>query len=110
MTKDPYQIIKHQHVTEKAIMLQNLKSATSNPSLARCEAPKYVFIVDPKANKQQIASALEEIYREKNIKVVSVNTINVKPKARRVRGRLGKTNAFKKAIVTLETGDSLDNV
>lgn len=108
MKKDPYQIIKHQHVTEKSQMLEGLKSATSNPSLARCESPKYVFIVDPTANKQEIASALEEIYSEKKIKVVAVNTINVKAKQRRVRGRLGMTKSFKKAIVTLEKGDSLD--
>ena len=46
----------------------------------------------------------------KNVKVVAVNTINVKAKARRVRGRPGFKNAFKKAIVTFEKGDSLDNV
>lgn len=110
MNKNPYQVIKHQHVTEKTMMLQNLKNAESNASLKRCKSPKYVFIVDGKANKQEIASAIEEIYREKNIKVVGVNTINVKPKARRVRGRLGNTTAFKKAVVTLEENDSLDNV
>jgi large subunit ribosomal protein L23 len=108
--KNPYQIIKHQLVTEKALMLQELKNAKSNPSLARCESPKYVFVVDRTANKQQIAKAIEEIYSEKNVKVVAVNTINVKSKARRVRGRLGTTAAFKKAVVTLEKGDSLDNV
>jgi large subunit ribosomal protein L23 len=108
--KNPYHVIKHQHVTEKSMMLQNLKNATSNVSLKRCESPKYVFIVDNKANKHEIAQALEEIYIEKNIKVVDVNTINVKPKARRVRGRLGNTSAFKKAVVTLQKGDSLDNV
>ena len=74
----------------------------------RCQSPKYVFIVDPSANKQQIAWALEEIYRDKKIKVVDVNTINVKAKQRRVRGRLGMTKSFKKAVVTLEPGDSID--
>ncbi len=110
MKKDPYQIVKHQHVTEKAQVLEGLKNATSNPSLARCESPKYVFIVDPTANKQEIAWAVEEIYRDKKIKVVGVNTINVKAKQRRVRGRLGMTKSFKKAIVTLEKGDSLDTL
>lgn len=108
MKKDPYQIIKHQHITEKAQMLEGLKNATSNVSLARCESPKYVFIVHPQANKQEIAWAIEEIYRERNVKVVDVNTINVKAKMRRVRGRLGKRAAIKKAIVTLEKGDSID--
>ncbi|MEI8365070.1 MAG: 50S ribosomal protein L23 [Parachlamydiaceae bacterium] len=108
MKQDPYQIIKHQHVTEKSTVLENLKTADANPCLKRCKSPKYVFIVDTSANKQQIAQALEEIYSDKKIKVVDVNTINVKGKQRRVRGRLGMTKSFKKAIVTLEPGDSID--
>jgi large subunit ribosomal protein L23 len=108
--KDPYQVVKHQLVTEKSLVLQELKNANSNPSLKRCESPKYVFVVDRKANKTDIAKAVEEIYSDKNIKVVAVNTINVKPKARRVRGRPGMKPGFKKAVVTLEKGDSLDNV
>jgi large subunit ribosomal protein L23 len=110
MERNPYQIIKHQHVTEKAQVLEGLKNAKSNRSIARCESPKYVFIVDPLANKQEIAWALEEIYRDKKIKVVDVNTINVKAKQRRVRGRVGMKKSFKKAIVTLEKGDSLDTL
>lgn len=110
MKKDPYQIVKHQHVTEKTQMLEGLKNAASNICVSRCVSPKYVFIVDPLANKQEIAWAVEEIYRERNVKVVSVNTINVKPKARRVRGRLGMKKSFKKAIVTLEEKDSLDTL
>lgn len=106
--KSPYQVVKHRHVTEKSIMLQELKTADSNPSLKRCESPKYVFIVDPSANKQEIKVAVEEIYKANNIKVVAVNTINVKGKPRRVRGRPGFKSAFKKAVVTLEKGDSLD--
>jgi len=108
--KSLYQIIKHQHVTEKSMMLQRLKTADSNPSLKRCESPKYVFIVDRNANKQEIAQAIEQIYKNEGIKVVAVNTINVKAKARRVRGRAGFKSAFKKAIVTLRPGDNLDNV
>lgn len=106
--KNPYGIIKSRHVTEKSVVLENLHSATSNKSLARCQNPKYVFIVDTRANKTEIADAIETIYAEKKIKVVSVNTITVKPKKRRVRGRPGKTATFKKAVVTLEAGDSLD--
>jgi large subunit ribosomal protein L23 len=108
--KAPYQVIKHQHVTEKSNMLQELKNSESNPSVKRFKLPKYVFIVDRSANKHQIAHAIEEIYREKNVKVLAVNTINVKSKRRRVRGRAGVKPGFKKAIVTLEEGDELDNV
>lgn len=108
--KDPFQVIKYQHVTEKAQMLRELKNNESNRSVRRCSSPKYVFIVDTEASKQDIACALETIYKDKGISVVKVNTINVKPKQRRVRGRTGRTSAFKKAIVTLEENDSLDNV
>lgn len=110
MKRNPYEIIKHQHVTEKSAMLEGLKDAKSNRSLAKCESPKYVFIVDPSANKSEIAAAVEEIYSDRKVKVVNVNTINVKGKTRRVRGRLGIRKSFKKAIVTLENGDSLDTL
>lgn len=107
--KDPYHIIKSLHVTEKAMMLQELKNSESNPSVRRCKTPKYVFVVDNKANKTEIGNAIEEIYKEKNIKVVSVNTITLKAKKRKVRGHIGFRPGRKKAIVTLEKGDSLDN-
>lgn len=110
MKKNPYEVVKHQYVTEKSAMLEGLKDAKSNRSLARCESPKYVFIVDPSANKSEIAAAVEEIYRDKKVKVVNVNTINVKGKERRVRGRLGTRKSFKKAIVTFEKGDALDTL
>jgi large subunit ribosomal protein L23 len=107
---DPYQIIKQLYITEKASMLQGLKDATSNKSLARCENPKYVFLVDPKANKKEIAEALEEIYSDKHISVVAVNTINVKPKQFNKRGRMnaGRSTLQKKAIVTLAVGNQID--
>lgn len=108
--QDPYQIIKHLYVTEKTAMLESLHTAESNPSLRRCENPKYVFIVDNNADKRAIASAIEEIYAKQGVKVVAVNTIRVKGRMRRVRGRIGKTAGFKKAIVTLQKGDELDNL
>ncbi len=76
------------------MMLQRLKTAESNPSLRRCKSPKYVFIVDRLANKQEITEAFEEIYKDRQIKVVSVNTINMKTKPRRVRGRSGAHKCF----------------
>ncbi len=108
MKKSPYSIIKSKYMTEKSSVLQGLKDATSNACLAKCNKPKYVFLVDKTATKVEIKHALEEIYKEKNIAVKSVNTINAKRKKRRVRGRLGFKPAFKKAIVTLDAGDSLD--
>lgn len=109
-TKSPYEVIKRLYVTEKSVVLENLKNEKGNRSLERCKSPKYVFEVDKSATKADIANALEEIYKDKNIKVVAVNTLNVKAKPRRVRGRLGMRSAFKKAVVTLQEGDSLDNV
>lgn len=110
MADKKYQVVKHQYVTEKSMMLQRLKTAESNPSLKRCESPKYVFVVDRNADKRMIARAIEEIYKNEAVKVVAVNTINVKAKPRRVRGRSGFKSAFKKAVVTLRPGDNLDNV
>jgi large subunit ribosomal protein L23 len=107
---NPYQVIKSRRVTEKGRVLENLVNAKSNPSLARCQSPKIVFDVDPKANKTQIADAVEEIYKDKKIKVVKVNTVTVGSKKRRVRGFTGKTAGYKKAVVTLRPGDTIEAV
>ena len=66
---------------------------------------KYVFKVDAKANKSQIKDAIEKIF---NVKVESVNTVNVHPKKKRVGRYSGMTNKYKKAIVTLVNGNKID--
>jgi large subunit ribosomal protein L23 len=109
-TKDPYKVIQKRRVTEKSMVLENLKNAKSNPSVERCKTPKYVFVVDKEATKADIARAIEEIYKPQGVKVLAVNTIRVKAKKRRVRGRPGMTPSIKKAVVTLQEGDNLDNV
>lgn len=108
MKKNPYEIIKHLRVTEKSVVLENLKNNSSNPSVSGFKLPKYVFDVCPSATKTEIKNAVEEIYADSKVKVTKVNTINVKPKPRRVRGRAGFQPAFKKAVVTLSEGDSLE--
>lgn len=108
MRKSPYQIVKSRYVTEKSTVLAGLKDAVSNKCVAKCQSPKYVFLVDRDANKIEIARALEEIYSKQSIKVKKVNTINVKRKKRRVRGKQGYKSGFKKAVVTLEVGDNID--
>ncbi|MEN9344328.1 MAG: hypothetical protein RLZZ453_1115 [Chlamydiota bacterium] len=109
--KTPFDVILSRHVTEKATVLQQLQFNSSNPSVKKCDAPKYVFVVRKNANKQEIAAAIEEIYSKKNVKVVAVNTIHVKPKKRVVRGRPGVKAGFKKAVITLRPGESIeDNV
>ncbi len=66
---------------------------------------KYVFIVDKRANKIQIAQAVSEIF---DVKIEKVNTINVKGKVKR-RGRIvGKRNDYKKAIVKLAEGETIE--
>ena len=61
--------------------------------------------VDPKANKTQIKQAVEKIF---DVKVEKVNTINVKPKTKRVGRYTGLTNRKKKAIVKLKEGSSIE--
>ncbi|MGC1878349.1 MAG: 50S ribosomal protein L23 [Rhabdochlamydiaceae bacterium] len=108
LKKSPYDIVFSKHVTEKSRVLGQLQFNSSNPCVKKCNAPKYVFIVDKRANKQEIAEAIEAIFSDKKIKVVSVNTINTKAKPRRMRGRQGMKPGFKKAIVTLEAGDTIE--
>ncbi len=105
---NPYEIIISRRMTEKTRVLENLQHAKSNPSLSRCQSPKAVFNVHMKANKAEIARAIEEIYADKKVKVVRVNTVTNKPKWRRVRGFQGQTARLKKAIVTFRPGDQIE--
>ena len=70
---------------------------------------RYGFIVDIRANKLQVRNAVEKMY---NVTVTDVNTINYmgKQKGRYTKAGLlqGRTNNFKKAIVTLKAGDQID--
>ena len=68
------------------------------------EKNTYVFKVDVRANKTQIKQAVENAF---NVKVVSVNTLNVHPKTKRVGRYTGKTNRYKKAIVKLAEGNTI---
>mgnify|MGYP003351658378 CR=1 FL=1 len=106
--KSPYDVIKRLYVTEKSQVLGNLHKNQSNPCVKKCNTAKYVFLVDKKANKIEIAEAVEMIYAESKIKVISVNTINRKQEKKRVRGRIGFKPGYKKAIVTLEAGDFIE--
>jgi large subunit ribosomal protein L23 len=70
---------------------------------------RYGFIVDKRANKLQIKEAVKEIY---GVEVADVNTMNYsgKTKSRFTKAGFisGKTNSFKKAIVTLADGETID--
>lgn len=66
---------------------------------------KYVFVVDKRANKIQIADAVREVF---NVKVEKVNTVNVRAKTKRVGRSVGKTSSYKKAIVKLAAGETIE--
>lgn len=66
---------------------------------------KYTFEVAKNANKIEISKAIEELF---DVHVVKVNTLNVKPKPKRVRYAKGYTRSWKKAIVTLAEGDTIE--
>lgn len=68
------------------------------------EANKIYFEVAKGANKTAVAQAVEEIYK---IKPERVNVVNVHPKKKRMGRYLGKTNAVRKAIVTLPQGQDI---
>ena len=85
-------IIKAPIITEKSTALAS-------------DEKTYVFKVDVKANKSQIKDAVEKIF---NVKVESVNTVNVHPKKKRVGRHAGMTNKYKKAIVTLKDGNKIE--
>ena len=66
---------------------------------------QYTVVADRRANKFQIKKAVEELFK---VKVVRVNTLNVRGKARRQRtSQAGKAPDWKKAIVTLKEGDKI---
>ncbi|MFZ5670009.1 MAG: 50S ribosomal protein L23 [Pseudomonadota bacterium] len=69
------------------------------------EQNKVVFRVADHATKDDIAAAVEALFK---VTVTKVNTLNVKGKTKRFRGRAGRRSDVKKAIVTLAEGQSID--
>lgn len=66
---------------------------------------QYTVVADRRANKTQIRQAVQELFK---VKVIRVNTMNVRGKARRQRtSQAGKAPDWKKAIVTLKAGDKI---
>lgn len=91
--KNIYQVIKNVRLTEKASILQENNN-------------EVVLEVDPSANKLEIKQAVEKIFDKK---VIGVRTANYDGKLRRKRrADQGRTASFKKAIVRLADGQSLD--
>jgi large subunit ribosomal protein L23 len=86
-----YDTILSPVITEKATLLT--------------EQNKVVFQVAMDSTKDEIAAAVEELFK---VRVIKVNTLITKGKTKRFRGILGKRSDVKKAIVTLQEGQTID--
>lgn len=89
--KDPREVIIRPIITEHSYDMM--------------EKNTYTFEVAKDSNKVEIAQAIQAIF---NVKVVKVNTLNVKPKPKRMRYQAGKTRTWKKAMVTLAEGETIE--
>jgi large subunit ribosomal protein L23 len=87
----PFDVLLSPVITEKSTMGSEHNQVT--------------FDVSVTATKPEIKTAVETLF---NVKVKSVNTINVRGKVKRFRGTVGRRKARKKAIVTLVEGHSID--
>ena len=86
-----YDIVLAPHITEKSTMLSEHNSV--------------VFKVAPSASKPEIKAAIEALFK---VTVTKVNTIVTKGKTKRWKGKPYQRSDFKKAIVTLAEGQSID--
>ena len=82
-----------------------IKPVVTEKSIGLMEHNKYVFKVALSANKIEIKKAIEEIFK---VKVVDVNTVRINGKMKRMGRYEGKTSDYKKAIVQLVEGDSIE--
>ncbi len=89
--EDCYKLFISMHLSEKVTNMNGLS--------------KYCFKVIKTATKTQIKEALKVVF---DAEAVDVNIINQKPRARVFKGTKGATKAFKKAVVTLAQGKTLD--
>lgn len=88
-----YDIIKTVRVTEKGTEQSH-------------DYNQYTVVANPRANKFQIRDAVEELFK---VKVLRVNTLNVRGKKRRQRTKqAGRAANWKKAMVTLKSGDKIE--
>lgn len=85
-------VLKKPVLTEKSLLLQQNEN-------------KYTFDVDLTANKTEVKVAVEKMF---DVKVESVNIMNVRPKTKRMGRYVGKTKRRRKAIVKLKEGYSIN--
>ena len=91
MQKDPREVIIRPIITEHSYDMM--------------EHNVYTFEVAKDANKIEVRQAIEAIF---GVKVEKVNTLNVKSKPKRVRYQLGRTRTWKKAMVTIAEGETIE--
>ena len=92
--------MKKFHYLDKIISPNVTEKSTS-----LSEHNKIVFKVHKGANKESIKKSIEKIFK---VKVVKINTINLKGKVKMVRNKKAFKPSYKKAIVTLKKGQSID--
>ena len=86
------------------ILIQPVVTEKAN---ALREQNKYVFIVQPTATKTEIKEAVAKLF---NVKAVDCTTINVMGKMKRLRGKPGRTSSYKKAIVRVAAGETIQAI
>ncbi len=100
MTKEN-KTIKNSEIAYKILVEPWVTEATT----AMMEMNKYVFKVTKEATKTQVKKSVEDLYK---VTILSVRTINM-PRKKKIRGRItGYKPSFKKAIITLKEGDSIN--
>jgi large subunit ribosomal protein L23 len=78
---------------------------TEKSTAAREESNKYFFEVDRKANKVEITNAVEKLFK---VKVIDVHVMHVLGKKKRMGRIVGQKSSWKKAVVTLAAGSSIE--
>ena len=83
-----------------------IKGDNGKPKIVERPLNQYTIVADRMATKPQIRQAVQELFK---VKVLKINTLNVRGKARRQRtAQAGKAMDWKKAIVTLQAGQKID--
>ena len=106
--KEPVKEEKKAEVPKKQVVLESkilVSPHTAEKALADQKLNHYVFKVSSTANKIMIASEVKKNY---NVKVIKVNVVNIPKKARRVGRTQGFRAGYKKAIVTLAPGQTIE--
>ena len=87
-----YDVLRAPRMSEKTLSLKE-------------EANQFAFEVDPRANKIQIKESVEKSF---NVSVLKVRTMNVRGKKKRLGRTEGRKSSWKKALVTLKAGESIE--